>query len=124
MEQRECPKQVLALLTAWWRAFWFWNVVHYTLGLTATIGTVIIASDSSFAYKNNLSLPHQSLGILVAICTAIITFSKASNKANAYIRAWRVVNTARIVYEVDLNSSDKDLLNAVKNGEEMIGKAD
>lgn len=118
MEQRVCPEQVLALLTAWWRAFWVWNAIHYTLGLTATIGTVSIAANTSTAYD------HQSLGVVVAICTAIITFSKASDKANAYIRAWRIVNTARIVYEVNPVSDNKELLYAVKKAEEIIGKAD
>ena len=110
------PSQITKQLSNWNACFWFWNVIHYALGLTATIGTVVIAQKAA--------VDHGSLAIVVAVATAALTFFKASAKANAYIGAWRYLNAERICFELDPNYTEAKLAEAHKKGEEIIGKAD
>lgn len=125
------PDCVERLLKTWWRSFWIWNVVHYLLGLVATIGTVVIAAakDSEsiqciFKIFPCIGTDQSMPSIVVAICTAILTFSKAGAKANAYIQAWRIVNAVKIRCEIDPNITNKEIVDAVEKAEEIIGKSD
>ena len=110
------PPQITRQLRSWWWCFIVWNVIHYLLGLTATIGTVLIAKNTTVDYGN--------LAILVAIATAAITFLKSGSKANAYLVAWRQLNAERICFELDPSYTEAKLADAHKKGEEVIGKAD
>lgn len=125
------PGCVDQLLKAWWRGFWFWNAVHYLLGLVATIGTVFIAANNdsvstqgTFQVLPCVGIDQSALSIAVAICTAILTFSKASAKANAYIQAWRIVNAVKIRCEIDPDITSREIVDAVEKAEEIIGKSD
>lgn len=121
MPTREIPDTISGLLKSWWLCFLIWSAIHYLLGLTATIGTVFIAAKTG---AGNALAASSQLGIIVAICTAIITFSNASAKANAYIQAWRVVHTTVVRYQIDATITEVDLGKSVERAEEIIGKSD
>lgn len=113
---RTVPEQITKQLKNWWCFFWFWNVLHYVLGLYATVGTVFIAASKQ--------APDTFLSITVAVSTAALTFLKATEKASAYIAAWRYLNSERICFELDPNYPETNLCKAHKKGEEIIGKSD
>ena len=98
---RTTPIQITIQLANWWKCFWLWNFVHYALGLTATIGTVLIAQNRNIDYR--------ILAVFVAVATAAMTFLKSGAKANAYIAAWRYLNAERICFELDPSYSEASL---------------
>jgi hypothetical protein len=114
--RRETPPQILEQLGNWWKAFWFWNITHYSLGLLSTIGTAVIAANK------NGDCPY--LAIAIAVATAAITFLKSGAKANAYIGAWRYLNAERIAFELTPHYSEAQLADHHRKCEAMIGKAD
>lgn len=123
MSDRPIPASIRRHLNGWNRCFWIWNVLHYLFGLTATIGTVLIAVHSGEPADPTSKLTGVA-PILVAICTSCLTFLKASTKANAYIQAWRILDLERIAYSLDPNYPDEKLVDAVRRGETIIGKTD
>ena len=120
MPARPVPQQILQRLKQWKKCFWFWNISHYALGLTATIGTVIIAAKPWDPPTD----PNTTLGIVVAICTSILTFAKASSKSSCYIQAWRILDVERIAFQLDPDYPEPKLANALRTGEAIIGKTD
>lgn len=120
MSQREFPAQAAQLLAAWWRAHWRWGAVHYTLGLIAAVGAVLAATET---------IPFEAatqayVGVVAAVCTAIITFAKTGAKMNAYIAAWRILNVVRVRYEIDASISAQEVGDTISKCEEIIGRAD
>lgn len=128
MPKIDFPASVTKLLESWWLSFWIWSIIHYVLGLTATIGTVVIAATKGASADQSASccigFNPSTLGILVAICTSVITFSKAGIKANSYIQAWRIVNAVKVRCEIDSSITEKEIYDAVQKAEEIIGKSD
>lgn len=120
---RRAPVQITKQLSSWWISFWIWNGLHYALGLVATLGSVLVVQA-----KNNPPVIEaqaaQALGVIVAVCTAALTFLKSGAKANAYISAWRYLNAERIKYELDPKYTDTKLADEHKKGEDIIGKSD
>jgi hypothetical protein len=118
---RRTPSQIRDQLSSWWSAFWVWNVLHYALGLVATIGSVLVVQQSKIGTGAS---DHQTLGVVVAVCTAALTFLKSGAKANAYIAAWRYLNAERICYELDATYTDTKLAEHHKKAEAIISKSD
>ncbi|MBK7357170.1 hypothetical protein [Propionivibrio sp.] len=116
MALRETPPQITKQLCNWWKAFWFWNFVHYSLGLTSSIGTAWIAANKATQFEY--------LPIAIAVATAAITFLKSGAKANAYIAAWRYLNAERIAFELDPSYGEAQLADHHRKAEAIIGKAD
>jgi hypothetical protein len=116
MPAREAPLQITIQLSNWWKAFWFWNFVHYSLGLTSSVGTALIAANKASQYDY--------LPIAIAVATAAITFLKSGAKANAYIAAWRYLNAERIAFELDPSYTEAQLADHHRKAEIIIGKAD
>lgn len=114
--ERTAPKQITEQLKVWWWAFWFWNITHYSLGLSASICSAVMAKNS---HTGSTVLP-----VFVAVATAVITFLKSGTKGNAYISAWRKLNAARIQYELDPLYTEAMLAKEHSKCEEIIGKAD
>ncbi|HMY06882.1 MAG TPA: hypothetical protein PLT57_07270 [Accumulibacter sp.] len=116
MDSRQAPPQIASQLSNWWKAFWFWNIAHYALGLTSSIGTALIAANKAAQWEY--------LPIAIAVATAAITFMKSGAKANAYIAAWRYLNAERIAFELDPGYTEATLADHHRKAELIIGKAD
>jgi hypothetical protein len=114
------PLQITQQLSNWQKCFWFWNILHYALGLTTTIG----ASFTTFVASKYPGFWSVFLPLVVAVCAGALTFLKASSKANAYIAAWRYLNAERICFELDVGYSEVKLAEAHKKGEAIIAKSD
>ncbi|MEG2432829.1 MAG: hypothetical protein RSA84_17425 [Acinetobacter sp.] len=114
--ERTTPKQITNQLKSWWQAFWFWNITHYSLGLSASICSVLISKKNSEICE--------FLPTFVAVATAAITFMKSGAKGNAYISAWRKLNAARIKFELDPSYTETMLAEVHADCEKIIGKAD
>lgn len=112
---RVTPAQILEQLRSWWKAFWFWNCLHYLLGLTSTVGTALSAADTA---------TYEYIPFIVAVTTAALTFLKAGAKADAYIAAWRYLNAERIAFELDTSYTEAALADHHRKAEAMISKAD
>lgn len=110
----------------WWQVcFWFWNILHYLLGLSTALGAGLIAAVDSakdFVLVGG-TLPIK-LPVVVALATAAMTFLRASAKANAYIQAWRGLNCECIIYLCDSSYDEQKLAQAHKTAEAIIEKVD
>ena len=125
MTAKTVPKDIKGQLF-WWRAiFWFWNILHYALGLSTAAGAGLIASQATA--KDYVLIDGKlpiTLAIAVALATAALTFFRASAKANAYIQAWRMLNNECMIFTKDENYTEKMLADQHKKAEEIIGKVD
>lgn len=115
-EERKVPPEINRMLRGWYGCFIAWTIAHYLLGLYATVGAVVVASQK---------LPENILlSISVAVATAALTFLKAQAKSNTYSSAWRLLNTEKVCYLLDPTYSVDKLAQAYKHGEEIIAKVD
>ena len=121
------PKPISDQLFNWQICFWIWNVSHYALGLFAALGASLIATKKDAAgfelFSAMPGLPI-TLGMVVAIATAALTFLKASAKANAYIQAWRLLHNEVVCFRLDENGSESKLCEVHRKAEELIGRVD
>ena len=122
METRPLPEEIEQLLTAWYKYFHKWWAVHYFLGIIGTICAITVASQPKFL----LDIPYllDALAWISAICMALITFLMPSRRAKAYVAAWRLLNDACNRFKLDQQFPIQELLDAVKKGEEIIGRSD
>lgn len=119
---RTLPSEIEQLLSAWDRYFHNWWVVHYVLGIAGSAFAITVASQPKFL----LGVPYLIEGFawISAICIALITFLMPSRRAKAYVNAWRILNDACNRYKMDESYTIKELLDAVKEGEKLIGSSD
>jgi len=122
MDLRPLPEPIDLLLTAWYKYFHKWWAVHYFLGIMGTICAITVASQPKFL----LNIPYLLDGAawISAICMALITFLMPSRRAKAYVAAWRLLNDACNRFQIDKQFPIQELLDAVKKGEEIIGRSD
>lgn len=106
------PQQIHDQLKNWRLCFWIWNVLHYALGLTATVGAVFLAQNSNGYVLLKLAVP---------VAAAALTFLNAKEKANVYIAAWRLLNAERIKYELTPEYDVARLADSHAKAEELIG---
>lgn len=105
------PPQIRDQLRNWRLCFWIWNMLHYALGLTATVGAVFLAKGGDGYLLLKLAVP---------VATAALTFLNAKEKANIYIAAWRHLNAERIKYELTPEYDEARLANSHGKAEELI----
>jgi len=120
METREVPEEIQHLLHKWVAYRSRWWAMHYILGITATVASITVASQPQV-------LPSGVLGVIAwvaALAVALITFLIPSRKARAYVTAARALTDACNRYRLDENFKTKHLLDAAKEGENIISTSD
>lgn len=111
---KQLPKDIGETLDAWLaykRRWWF---IHYFFGISALVGAVTVASGYGFTI----------VAWYTAVCVAIVTFLTPSRRARAYVSAARILSDARNRYLNDPDYPLEKLLDAVKEGEDLIARAD
>jgi hypothetical protein len=94
----------------------FWRVIHILLGVVAISLSAIVASRKYdlLADKDDI------IAILAVIFTGLITFLNAQGLANKYRRAWVVLNSTIVQYEVDHHTIPEDVISAHQYGESIL----
>lgn len=119
------PKPITDQLQNFRMCFWFWNISHYMLGLSAALGASLIAVNKENAGHPLVDIGISiNLGVAVALATSALTFLKASAKANAYIQAWRLLHNEVVCFQLSENGSEDKLCDAHRKAEEIVGKSD
>lgn len=123
MAQRQVPELVVDRLK-WWRRFSLtWRLIHYCLGLTATVSSVLVAAHESLPNSwSDWSL--STFSLITAVSTGILTFLNASAKSRAYMQAWRLVNNESSSFQLNPNYPEATLGTALRRGEAIIAKSD
>ncbi|SOE59094.1 hypothetical protein SAMN05414139_01473 [Burkholderia sp. D7] len=123
MPQRAVPELVADRLETWRRYARYWRIIHYCLGLTATVSSVLVAANKSFPDTWWVwTVPTFSL--ITALSTGILTFLNASGKSRAYIQAWRLVDDACTQFQFNQNYAEATLGAAMRRAEALIAKSD
>ena len=85
----EPPADVVAVRADWRRWFLVCQTAHYVIGGAGTFGALLLARPTAALE------PYTSgLAMAVAACTAAMAFSKTSEKAWAFLTAWRLLGKA------------------------------
>jgi len=122
---RELPKDVAETLDFWLHHKFKWWRLHYGLGVAALLCSVTVASGPKFEHLFSAGpLILDILAWISAICIALVTFLMPTRRARAYVAASRVLSDARNRYINDPNYPLKKLLDAVKEGEDIIERSD
>lgn len=131
--QRQLPKDVQETLSAWLVYKHRWWFVHYFFGISALVGSVTVASrplrtvrrDAPKTRREFLTrLGFDIIAWFTAVCIAMVTFLMPSRRARAYVAAARILSDARNRYVNDPNYPLQKLLDAVKEGEDLIARAE
>jgi len=116
-EAREIPVGVAARLTEWYRYFIIWATLHYGLGATTTVLSVIVAA---VEFSTDRKRVRSALAGLAATTAALLTLLTPAANAKAYIQAWRLLDSASRQYQVDTTIPLSKLNEAVDEGEKAI----
>lgn len=123
MNDRVLPSAVADRLAAWNQQRWFWIRWRYVFG----IGSIVVSLAIS-VLNNVIQDPKAAVTILGGLATALtsaLALSKASEKANALNKAWRLLDTQRVAFELDPALDGKTFFTeAIRKGEAIIETAD
>jgi hypothetical protein len=111
MQPRIIPDEIEQRLSAWRRYFTRWWNVHYALGITGTVSSILVASQPKFL--SNINHLMEIFALISAICIVLITFLMPSRRAKAYVSAWRILTDACTRNRVDETYSKRELLDAL-----------
>lgn len=119
---RVVPEEIDAHRRLWVRFNRRWKMLHYALGISATASAITVASQPEFLK----SIPHllEAVAWTAALCVALITFLVPSRRARSYVSAARTLTDACNRYRFDPEYKMKQLLDAVKHGEELISRGE
>jgi fatty acid desaturase len=95
----------------------FWRVIHISLGVVAIALSAIVANRNSDLLA---ARDYNIIAILLVIITGLITFLNAQGLANKYRRAWVVLNSVIVQYEVDHHTTPEDVIHAHEYGESIL----
>lgn len=122
---RELPKDVAETLDFWLHHKFKWWRLHYGLGIAALLCSVTVASGPKFEHLfSSASIILDLLAWISALCIALVTFLMPTRRARAYVAAARVLSDARNRYINDPDYPLENLLDAVKEGEDIIARSD
>ena len=79
--------------------------------LTITVASKVITDDSLFSW----------IAWGAAIATGLLTSFNLGTKSNNMRNAWRMLNEAKIRYEIEKDMSVEKLVDAYRDGEKLIG---
>ena len=123
MNDRVLPSAVAERLAAWNQQRWFWIKWRYIFGI-GSIGVSLAIT----VLNNLLPDPKAAVTILGGLATALtsaLALSKASEKASALNKAWRLLDTQRVAFELDPTLDGKTFFTeAVRKSEALIETAD
>jgi hypothetical protein len=122
MTTRTLPPEIEQLLSTWYRYFHIWGGIHYVLGIAGTVFAVTVVSQPKFL--SGIPYLIDGFKLISAICVLLLTFLIPSRKAKDYVNAWRILNSACNRYKMDESYTIKELLDAVDEGEKIIGCSD
>ena len=103
----------------WFLRYRIWLSLHYALGLTSVVLSVV-----SVAYKSARPSVKSVLVLSAAIAAGVLTFFNPSAKARAYHRAWQGLDNALIIYNTSSTPNGQDLIAAEKSGENLLPDSD
>jgi hypothetical protein len=122
MSPRIIPDEIEQRVAAWKRYIDRWWLVHYILGITGTVSSIIVASRPAFMSRINYLV--EGFALLAAACFVTITFLMPARRARAYVSAWRLLAHACTSYKVDQSYTLERLLNALAEREKIIENSD
>jgi hypothetical protein len=99
-----------------------WRAIHYALGIAATICSITVAWQPPFLLTLPSVLP--VLAWISALCISLATFFVPIRKAKGYVSAARILTDACNRYKFDHDYDIRELLNAVKLGEDLISRSE
>lgn len=121
-QARQVPQEIQDHLTIWVKFNRRWRKIHYILGVTATFCAITVATQPSLFQK----IPHL-LGILAwmsAVCVASMTFLIPLRRARGHVSATRILTDAYNRYRHDEKYEMKELLDTLKEGEDLISRGE
>lgn len=119
---REVPEEIDVHRRLWVHFYRRWKALHYVLGIVATCFAITVAAKPGFLK----SVPYllEAVAWVCALCIALITFLMPSRRARSYVAAARILTDACNRYRLDPNFKMKHLLDAVKEGEDLISRGE
>lgn len=119
---RTVPEEIDVHRRLWVRFNRRWKSLHYALGIVATSFAITVAAQPGFLKAVPFLL--EAVAWLSAVCVALMTFLMPSRRARGYVAAARILTDACNRYRLDQSFKMKHLLDAVKEGEDMISRGE
>ena len=120
--ERELPKRIVSLRKQWYFLMTWWRSIHNILGILGSFCAVTVASQPTFFSQPTWAL--NTIAWVSVICIAFMTLLRPHGRANAYAKAWRLLNDACNRYAIDENYTKQSLLDAYTEGEKTIQESD
>ena len=117
MENNDVVVLVSERRRAWFRYFRSWRAVFWACGVTA-------AGASTLAAATQVSgevAPY--FAVLSSVCVAMLGFLDPQRRANAYVTAWRTLDSSLLRYKAG-SCEISALIDSLDHGEAAIAEAD
>lgn len=119
---REVPVEIEQHRAIWVRLNRRWRAIHYYLGGVATVCAITVASQPKVLGKVPMLL--DSAAWVSAVCIALMTFLVPFRRAKGYVSAARLLTDACNRYRLDPSFKMKNLLDALREGEDLVSKGE
>jgi len=114
---KEISDKYKKLQKSWKRLEIIWSVIHYGLGITATV-LAFLASSSKLIGEEIVP----ALAIASGLGAAILTFLSPASRRKAYTEACDLLRLTRLRFESQDEITKKDMNDAVEKAQEIIAK--
>ena len=105
-------------LRAWGKFFVGLSILHYILGIGGTLLATAVAAKAAFFDASTMSV----LAWLSAVCVGLLTLLAPLKRAKLYHTAWNHLGDVYRRYRYTAAVSADEVLDAIKAGEDMVGK--
>lgn len=111
------PEEILKNLRRWEIMANLLRIIHILLGIVAITSSLLVAAKiNSFD-----AVLIEWLAFLAALSTALLSGFNLGNKANRMRAAWRLLNTARLKYELEDTYTIGELIDCYNEAETIVG---
>jgi hypothetical protein len=116
------PEEFIKRTVTWHKLFYRWWFIHYAIGLTGTLAAMSVAANPKFlgGWEHTIGL----LSWLSALSVASLTFLDPKKRARTYVAAWRLLEAEITKYKYKETNNIQGMLDAIKEGEEMVAEMD
>lgn len=99
-----------------------WSVIHYSLGIAATVLAALASRKMGVAPTAESLAQTSDFAVISAILAAILTFLSPSARRKAYTEACDRLRITRMRYETQDDFTERDLNDAVQLAQDVISK--
>jgi hypothetical protein len=111
--ERQFISVVESRLGTWFFSFALWSSIFWFFGVLGVASAAVAAANEKTRW----------IAVVSSVSVAVIGFLNPQREANRYIRAWRILDDAFLLYNYAGGNTDV-LITAIRRGEAILGESE